>query len=215
MAIDGLLEIATAIRNSSIPLNTSDIDTHYSRDDDIFYQSVTSTLVRSRFPDARRSLTDQLGFSIYIRRKRLLYQRRRKEKQSYPQEDISSRNDRLGIPPKSSPIHRDLGESNLPHARPLFPSTHLQQPPSTTHPSRMNKSLLNKRLKHGVTLSGRSSGSITRYDGQLEYPKHPQFDPNQKWCTCPYCFSPLLTTDVVTDAWKSVQCFVFNDQYGS
>ncbi|KAI1330203.1 hypothetical protein F5Y16DRAFT_31336 [Xylariaceae sp. FL0255] len=60
-ALDELHFMAIAIRRSSVRSQKYNLSSHFPRDDDSYFQQQAGLLVRYFFPDARRSLCDQLG----------------------------------------------------------------------------------------------------------------------------------------------------------
>jgi hypothetical protein len=199
MAIDLLLEMASTIRKSTIPMTSSRLDLHYSRPDDAYFVRITAILARRRFPDARRSLADQLGYSIYLRRKRLLYQQRHEAKLAVPRSEPDAA-PRETVPTQESVIQVDL----TPRVAPKRPLPVAPIPLSLTQASNFDPSLLRKRFKNPTVISGRTAGALSRSEVQVEYPPIPVPDPGHKWCKCPYCLVPLKSTLLNQGQWRCV-----------
>lgn len=206
-AIDTLIELASAIRKSTVSKQGLRWSSHFRRPDDAYLGEMTKLLVRKRFPDARRSLTDQLGYSIFVRRRRLMYQQSHEAKIPYlrhgtsplPSDNgtVTSRFERRQQPAKSFAVNERRKVSS-----PFKPQI-INPPPPNTELSKINKILLERRARTPTTLSGRSNGSTSCEEREPEYPKYPSFERDEEYCSCPYCFTPLLTAKMKPN-WRSV-----------
>lgn len=202
-AIDMLLDLAKVIRKSTASKRDFRLPSHFVRPDDTYFEEITKLLVRSRFPHARRTLADQIGIAIFTRRRRLLYQQRHEDKLAHPRSGPAQ----LEITPNlktSIPDHKDLRLRDQTHQKPSTPP--LIHPavlaPSETELSKIDKSVLNRRRKAPTTVSGRTSGSVSREEGQPDYPNLPPFERKNKDCICPYCSEPLSTAKMNTAYWR-------------
>lgn len=204
-AIDMLLGLAKVIRKSTVSKRDARVPSHFVRPDDGYFEEIARILVRSRFSDARRTLTDQLGASIFTRRRRLLYLQRHEDKLTHQRPEPisvdSGESLTTSIPEDKEPVVRPWDRTPLQktQAPPAFgqaviaPSTEL---------SEINKSVLNRRRKAPTTVSGRTSGSISQEEGQPDYPKLPPFEQRRKDCICPYCSEPLSTAKMSMHYWR-------------
>jgi hypothetical protein len=210
-AIDMLLELAAVVRKSTVSKRDSRVSPYFVRPDDAYFEEIAKLLVRSRFPDARRTLSDQLGTSIFTRRRRLLYQQRHEDKLAHPRPVPSSLDSEQGlvtsILEKKEQVARPTDYDRRQNPSALAQGNRTGPTPSDTELSKIHESLLNRRIKNPTTVSGRTSGSVSREEGQPGYPKHPPFQPGNKYCTCPYCSQPLPTAKLKTDSWRSVNIF--------
>lgn len=184
------MTIAFAIR-SAIPKSASLLDTHYSRPDDSYFPGLAASWVRRRHSDARRSLTDQLGLSISIRRKRLLYQQRHGSKYALPanREEYANMESNL---PVMKPHHQDANSAAPTAVR----VQRREEPLSSTAPSMLEPQRLKLPYRPRTIVSGKTIGSSLRDDTHLEYPPQPSNSMKQLWCTCPYCYRPLKTAEL-------------------
>ncbi|KAF2015101.1 hypothetical protein BU24DRAFT_482612 [Aaosphaeria arxii CBS 175.79] len=200
MALDTLLELAATIKKSTIPMTAAHLDVHYPRPDDSYFPQLASTLARSRFPAAPKSLTDQLGYSIYLRRKRLLYQQRHDRKVSFPSSEklpnvgFLEENSSPPGAPETTPylVPREV------RARVSFSNV----APSMTQASRIDGSLLRRRMKSRTVISSRVSGKISREETHIDYPPLPEPDKTAPgWCVCPFCSRPLECAGLSPTRW--------------
>ncbi|KAF2796626.1 hypothetical protein K505DRAFT_373045 [Melanomma pulvis-pyrius CBS 109.77] len=189
-AVDVLMTIAFAIR-SAIPKSASLLDTHYLRPDDSYFPGLAASWVRRRHPDARRSLTDQLGLSISFRRKRLLYQQRHESKYASP-----VNRDETAIPESHLPVMKPHHQDTNSAAPTAVKVERREEPVSITTLSTLQPTRLKIPYRPKTIVSGRTVGSLVRDDTQTEYPPMPFFSKTHLWCTCPYCFRPLKTAEL-------------------
>ena len=202
-AIDMLFEMASAVRNSGNYNTESQIPPDFKRDDDKYFDIFAKTLVRKWFPYARRSLADQLGHSIFIRRRRILYQQRHEEKLAFPRAP-SEKNlvnaAVVALPRRLEALQRPAPQGRLqlhPFAR---TEEHSIIAPSLTEISRAQPpSKIIRRLQAPTVVTERTRGSIKLEQARLEYPEAPLS--NQKYSVCPYCSAPLLTSQLRGDNW--------------
>jgi hypothetical protein len=201
-AIDVLMNIAFQIR-STVPTATSHLDRYYPRDDDISILHMIQTLLRQRWPGARQTLRDQLAYSTYIRRKRLLYQQTREEKFGEAKEAVEE-------------IAKDAPEANQApldvqtQQEPVVPvqmgmllnaPLYIQQgSASTMFSNQKNSNLYAKRPPRSTT--GSMQSTAARHHGIHEYPSQPEL--GQNWVRCPICYRPLpsVSFDEAQRFWK-------------
>ena len=200
---DMLLELGSAIRKSTIPMVITETETRYTRDDDTYFLEFAQTLVRRQLKEARRSLTDHIGHSIYIRRKRLLYVQQHEEKLRYPgfgPGPLASQSQNLSSVETNAV---DVVVENSISSVTQHPQTHrFDVPPSHTELSQMNRSLLYRRIGTPGPLSGRTGMGSFRNDLQLTYPPLPEVIPGEKWCKCLYCPKLLRVADLDDAYWR-------------
>ncbi|PNP43624.1 hypothetical protein TGAMA5MH_04596 [Trichoderma gamsii] len=79
MAVGELHFMATVIRRSSLRNHEDSLSPHFHRDDDSYFSEQAYLLVRHYYKDAWRSLCDQLGASLAIRRSQFLQRMRHEE----------------------------------------------------------------------------------------------------------------------------------------
>ncbi|KAM0518935.1 hypothetical protein ACHAPE_003925 [Trichoderma viride] len=79
-ALEGLYFMARAILRASVRSHEYSLSPHFHRDDDSYFQEQACLFVRHSFKDARRSLCNQLGASLAIRRSKFLQRMRHEEK---------------------------------------------------------------------------------------------------------------------------------------
>lgn len=201
MSIDMLLEMATCIRKSTIPLTSKHLDTHYTRPDDSYFAEFAKLFVRRRFPSARRSLANHLGDSIHIRRKRLLYQQKHEEKLAYSENSIAVDDQDIHIAARPESASHIVARKSA-QARLTVPNSAFRQPPSNTELSKLDKSALYRRIKSRTVISSRASGIGSHSDEEMKYPKRPMPLPDEKWCVCPYCSEPLAAAQMTDVSWR-------------
>jgi hypothetical protein len=193
-SLDELHFMAIAIRRSSIRSHKYNLSSHFYREDDDYYLEQACLLVRYLFPDARRSLSDQLGASLAIRRKRFFQKMRHEEKLRDRRQPTE-----LNVNREKVPI-QPVGESQPAIARAnIEPNTPLKEKPvilpvrSIDTASRMDSVAARDYLKTGPALSTISMGSSIHLSS-MTYPEKPIFAEGDKQCACPYCSRLLSTT---------------------
>jgi hypothetical protein len=87
-AIDDLHVMAAAIRRSSVQSQKYNLSSRFERDDDLYFEEHATLLVKREFSNAQRSLCEQLGASIAVRRKRLFRKKLHEEKLSTWREQV-------------------------------------------------------------------------------------------------------------------------------
>lgn len=183
-ALDELQFMATAIRRSSFHRQKYNLSSHFHRDDDSYFQQHACLLVRHFFPDARRSLSDQLGTSLAIRRQRFFQRMRHEQKLSVRRRPAESE-----VSPVQVPVAQvDKRPANLPKQKKIVP---IRAPPrSADTGSRLDSVAVRRHQRHGPALSVVSMGSSVRLPS-MTYPEKPKFNEGDKQCVCPYCARPL------------------------
>jgi len=190
-ALDVLMTIASVVR-SVVPKTASLLSTHYPRPDDSYFSVLSASLVKYKYVNVRQSLADQLGFSISIRRKRLLYQQQHESKVVYP-----ANQDKDASFGSVLPANKPQNRAELSTAPPVAKGPRKVELLASTAPSVFNPQRLREPLYPRTTLSGETTGSPT--NDELRYPPQPSFGPTQIWCTCPYCYRPLKISDFQRD----------------
>jgi hypothetical protein len=167
-ALDRLHFLAVAIRKVSAKRLEYDANTSLTEQDALFRQDAVSS-IRRMFPEAQRSLSEQLGESIAIRRRMLLNKRRQDDTGTGPKPfqpiPVSSQATKVRLTSKIETIA----------SRPISPESlgrHIMKPPRTA--------LIPVR-------SSAPSGA----EMSFEYPPPPRTEPHAKFVSCPYCFTPL------------------------
>ncbi|KAI3322336.1 hypothetical protein HD806DRAFT_122479 [Xylariaceae sp. AK1471] len=191
-AIDSVLDrlhfLAAAIRKASAKRLEYNVAT-FLTDDDILFRRDAASLVRWRFPSARKGLSQQLGDSIAVRRRMLL------QKHSHAKKLAVRR-----IVEKTLPVRQS--EDTGPHPRPTAsPPTkekivhHVNVPESgitkASRPDPQAPVLKHLHLhKRPALTSVISTISIAPGDS-FEYPQPPKIKENETRIQCPYCLMPL------------------------
>jgi len=194
--------MATAIRRSSVRSQKYNLSSHFHRDDDSYFQQRAYLLVRYFFPDARRSLCDQLGESIAVRRKRIFQRIQREEKLSTRRQPAKPNNNLgKGVEGAERPLMSaqismpqvDKRLANLSRQNPTVPRRGPAGPAGSADTgSRLDGVAARHYLKRGPALSTASTGSSIRLS-TMTYPDKPRFVEGDERCACPYCARPLLT----------------------
>ncbi|KFA48128.1 hypothetical protein S40293_10227, partial [Stachybotrys chartarum IBT 40293] len=193
-ALEELHFMASAIRRSSVRSHRYNLSSQIQRDDDSYFQEQACLLVRYFFPHARRSLCDQLGVSLAIRRTKFFQRMRHEEKLRTRQQSEEPKRE---VKPTEAPIARpqllDLQATerypaNLP--RPAVPLK--ARPGSADTGSRLDSVAARHHLRRGPALSTVSMGSSIRLSSAA-YPDKPKFADDDKDCACPYCARRLMT----------------------
>ncbi|KAF1962108.1 hypothetical protein CC80DRAFT_531085 [Byssothecium circinans] len=161
--------------------------------DDAYFCELAKLLVRRQFPAAQKSLADHLGYSIYLRCKRLLYKQRHEEKLAY-----SGHLETGGSAPSTESFPKPHAIASMPPIKsaPVRPAVKDEaikqfQPPSTTQLSKVNPSLLSRRMKTKTEISSQRSGPVPSEEEVRDYPNPPTPSGYGGRCICPYCFEPL------------------------
>lgn len=205
-AIDILLDLTSMIRSSAVSIRSSRLISHFVREDDVYFAEYAKTLVRKRHPYARRSLTDQLGNSIFDRRRYILYRIRHQEKINQPSAAPAA------PPPKPSPSavstetrRRQANHEAKDLRRALF------VPPEAAGPALSDTELRSTDMPpaaHQVprrgALSGITEGSVSREEAPIEYPRPPPFSASDKVFACQYCRDLRPVADAQESRWRFV-----------
>ncbi|KAK1252146.1 hypothetical protein MKX08_003333 [Trichoderma sp. CBMAI-0020] len=201
-ALDQLHFMATAIRRSSVRGPKYHLSSDLRRDDDRYFQEHACLLVRYYFTDARRSLCDQLGASVAMRRRKIFQRMRHEKKLSTkrsPKEPDDSPNPVKGTvvrPQQLKSLGVERSQVNLPRQKP----TMLANAPlgSDDTGSRLDSVVARRHLGQGPALSAISTGSSIRLSSTI-YPDKPKFADGDSNCACPYCARPLKTNRLKND----------------
>ncbi|RSL39146.1 hypothetical protein CEP53_014279 [Fusarium sp. AF-6] len=205
-AIDMLIELTATIRKSTV--QNSSLPTHFHRQDDYFAE-YTKILARKWFKDARSSLTDQLGDSVFIRRRHMLYKMKHEEKISYPGTHLTplpvkstpaSLTTRQTAPGLESPKGTTPRFESLRPAVPIFATPS----PSSTNLSQIDRIRLQQRRRKIGALSGITEGSVSVEETGFSYmyPEPPVLVEKQRYGVCPYCSGFLSASKLTKEGWR-------------
>lgn len=196
------MNVAFLIR-STVPIATSHLDRHYPRDDDVSVFHMIHTLLRRRWPSARQTVREQLAYSTYMRRKRLLYQQTREKKFSESREVVEE-----VVKDTRKPSHFPTHVQNPQETVALVPIGMASDVPfqrqqnsaSTTFSNQENFNLYAKRPPRSTV--GSTKSTTARYHRIHKYPSQPKLD--QAWLNCPICYRPLESAkfDKAQRYWK-------------
>ncbi|KAL6900065.1 hypothetical protein GGI43DRAFT_56176 [Trichoderma evansii] len=188
-ALDELHFMAAAIRRSSVRSQKYNLSSRFHRDDDSYFQEQACLLVRYYFMDARRSLCDQLGASLAMRRSKFFRRIQHEEKlrtRRNPEESKHS------IRPQQ--LHNLDAEGSQVNLPPKRPTVQFKAPLGTGDTrSQLNSEVARHHLRQGPALSTISMGSSIRLSSAI-YPDKPKFTDGRKECACPYCARRLMTS---------------------
>lgn len=205
-AVDMLIELTAMIRKSTV--RNSSLPTHFHRPDD-YFKEYAKTLARNWFKDARRSLTDQLGNSVFVRRRQMLYKMKHEEKISYS-----------AVHPTSGPAESTVaplrvaetvqGRERLQQTSPRINLLRQTVPifaeftPSSTNLSQLNRAKFAQRRRRIGTLSGITEGSVSVEETSFSYmyPEPPALGERQTYGVCPYCSGFLPASKLTKVAWR-------------
>ena len=201
-AIDMLLEVAKYIRKSTVSKHDTRVPSRYSRPDDGYFEDMAKLLVRVQFRSCRRTLADQLGTSIFTRRKRLLYQHDHEIKLSQPRSGPLSGGN-------STSKQGNQGPQKITHTQNMASPVNNQAgiTPSITDLSTIDRTIFDKPRSHTPSiLSGQTRGRSHHESDHVEYPKAPSVNDGRKEHICPYCSEPLPRAKLGDVAfWKYVR----------
>jgi DNA primase len=204
-ALNDLHFMASIIRKSSVQSEIYNLSSRVTRDDDLYFEENAQLLVKRDYPNARRSLQEQLGSSISIRRKRI-YQRKLHEVKH--QQRRQADQDNIRPPPRrgstsaSHPSPSQADAKPKPLALQMLKKANDEHNNSIDTRSRFDGTAARKRLKRSSSTSS-SRGSTVR-DSEIVYPDMPKFSKSDERCECPYCTKPLLVSQLRKDPehWK-------------
>ncbi|KAI6755658.1 hypothetical protein QX201_012296 [Fusarium graminearum] len=199
-AIDILLELTATVRKSTVSVDWSSLQTDFDRPDD-YYSEYAKILARRWFPHARRSLTDQLGEAVFIRRRHILYKTYHEQKINYPRPNLSPqvvaiKNKRPSMPETSQKSTPTTNPQTVAQAGEPYP-------PSSTNLSTFNKGIFEKRKRNNVALSGITEGTVSTEESSFSYmyPDPPKQD-NPGYAKCPYCPKILTGKYLTIEYWR-------------
>ena len=195
--IDRLLILAVAIRRSARRIHTL---RQGPNDQQVEFHCYL--VVKARYPNARKSLHNQLGASIYVRGTSLLYLKTHNEKLA------SKRGDQSGIQDATNEDSAPENNSQNPNNwvdRPITDKKPRVSGPETL-PSALSPTVLSRLPK----TKNKPSGSIvsrgrTVRDGQSEnfyYPPMPEND--KRYQPCNLCADPLEVANLTRKSWECV-----------
>ncbi|RSM08145.1 hypothetical protein CEP52_004871 [Fusarium oligoseptatum] len=190
-AVDMLIELTAMIRKSTV--RNSGLPTHFHRPDD-YFAGYAKLLARNWFKDARRSLTDQLGDSVF-----------HEEKISYPGAHP--------IPVPAEPKAAPLAIPRVERLKQTTPRIEFSTPttpiiadlaPSSTNLSQVNRVKLEQRRRKVTALSGVTEGSVSIEETGFSYmyPEPPTLGEMRRYGVCPYCSGFLSASKLTKEAWR-------------
>lgn len=197
--------MASIIRKSSVQSEIYNLSSRVTRDDDLYFEEFARLLVKRDYSNARRSLQEQLGSSIAIRRKRI-YQRKFHEEKHRQRRQADQ--DNVRPPPQMGsmfPSHPSPSQADAkpkPLALQMFNEANKEHNNSVDTRSRFDGTAARERLKRSSFTSS-SRGSTIR-ESEIIYPEIPKFSKSEERCECPYCAKPLLVSQLRKDPehWK-------------
>ena len=204
-AMDLLLDLTSFIRNSGASVRSSKMVSHFVRPDDAYFEEYCRILIRTRFPAARSSLVNQLAYSVFDRRRYILYRIRHRQKLSRPRVDPKA------TVPQPSPTPLWDGQSRETHTHKEYQQLrHALLPPvrasegtlSDTEVRTMDRPRPMLPVVHRMALSGITEGSASREEAQFKYPKPPVLPAGTEVFVCPYCGIILKAETAQAEHWR-------------
>lgn len=194
-ALNRLHFLAAAIRKASAKKLEYNIAT-FLTDEDIVFRRDAGSLVRFRFPSARKSLCQQLGDSIAVRRRMLLQKHRHAKKLTVRR--VVDKSPPVKQRHNSEPDFRPVVDQ-APRARMLrnfsVPASGVTK---ASRPDPRAPALRHLHLPRRPALSTVISTISTTYTQQdsFEYPSPPKANEGETRTQCPYCLMPLDNTEL-------------------
>jgi hypothetical protein len=190
-----LLVVASAIRRSTVQSQKYDLSSKFDSKEDLLFEDLATKFVGREWPNARRSLCQQVGTAIAVRRKRLLRNRAR----STPI-DASDRRQPVTLARETVEAPQAPRVSQGPKPPVPFRLEVLRAPESSSGrsveaPSQLDSAVYRKNVNRGPTLSTISRGSAVQHADTV-YPTLPHFHKDDQLCPCPLCIRPLKTKDL-------------------
>ena len=187
-ALDRLHFLAAAIRKASAKQLEYNVAT-FLTDDDIVFRRDAASLVRWKFPSARKRLCEQLGDSIAVRRRMLLQKHRhamkltaRRVVETAPSAKQSQDSEPKSMPTASPPAKdRIMRHLNVPASGVTKASMPDPQAPVLRH----------LHLPQRPALTSVISTISTAPGDSFEYPPPPKIKEGETRIQCPYCLMPL------------------------
>lgn len=189
-ALDRLHFLATAIRKASAKRLEYNAATILTSDDTVFRRDVIS-LVKCKFPDARKTLCEQLGESIAIRRRMLIKRQNHSKKLAVRRESEATTPDEQTLDVLPSPQMPD-GQSN----RPYVPKA--TQSSAVTWASRPDpQAIVLRNVQSAPKPELRSESSSASYapGDSFQYPDPPKAKNGQD-TRCSHCLERLKTSSL-------------------
>ncbi|KAI1754549.1 ankyrin repeat-containing domain protein [Xylaria castorea] len=187
-ALNRLHFLAAAIRKASAKQLEYNVATFLSEDDILFHKDAVS-LVRWRFPAARKGLCQQLGDSIAVRRRMLLQKHRHAKKLT-----VRWVPDKGPVAQQERNVEAELGKvaTVSPEKRMVH---HLNIPTSgitkASRPDPDAPELRQIHLPRRPALTTLISTISTSQGDSFEYPPRPRANLGESRVQCPYCLMPL------------------------
>lgn len=189
-ALDRLHFLAVTIRKASAKKVEYSV-TNFLTDDDVVFRRDAASLVHWRFPAARKSLCQQLGDSIAIRRKMLVLKNRHAKKLAVRRVTVTD-----DCPPieHSQNVYSRPPLSATPHGKDRL-IRHSKLPPSgvtkASIPDPQSPVLNNVYFPKPRALTTVITTISTNYSDSFEYPAPPKASKGETRVQCPYCLMPL------------------------
>lgn len=200
-ALDRLHFLASAIRKaSSKKALGEEVLLNLATEEEVMFKKTAIAYVKWKFPKARTSLREHLGFDIAARRKLMSKKNHHAKKLAARRKYLTSSgsdaawlDQSVGAPEASEtqetlPIPRE--RSPLPE-RPVAGT-------EVTRASTLDPNLVAKYIHHNKpTLSIRSTGTSRRDDALTQrYPQLPKITAGERHVPCPYCRKPLRADEL-------------------
>jgi hypothetical protein len=192
-AIDDLHFMAAAIHRSSVQSEKYNLSSRFERDDDLYFGEYATLLVKREFPNARRSLCEQLGASIAVRRKRLFRSKLHEKKLNTSRKMLS-----FGPNPSEQATGSvSKSDVSLSHADAQLTPQSPQRLKENNVPTRSEDTTsklasveARNYIRKKRSLSTISIGSSVQIS-PIDYPEAPKSSEGDIHCACPYCAKPL------------------------
>ncbi|OBT39283.1 hypothetical protein VE00_10598 [Pseudogymnoascus sp. WSF 3629] len=191
-SIDDLHFMAAVIRRSSVQSENYDLLSRFETGDELLFGEFAKGLVKREFPNARRSLCEQLGASIAVRRKKLLRRKLHEEKLGERRQDGPVKlRQQPTVSASQSSVFPSEGAASTPLPFQRLKNQDNRHTGSDNTRSKFDGAAARGHLKAGPSRSTTSMGSSIR-NPDIVYPDMPQISGSSGRCTCPYCAKPLV-----------------------
>lgn len=188
-ALDRLHFLATAIRRASAKRLEYNVGS-FLTDEDVLFRRDAASFVKWKFPEARKTLCQQLGDSIAVRRRMLLQRNRHAKKLAVRRTPETAtpathqHNVQLSLQATDRQVNERIVHGvNLPSG-------------AGTRASKPNPQAVVLRqifVPARLALSSTISSSSSTPGDMFEYPNPPKVKDGEKHTPCPYCLKPLET----------------------
>ncbi|KAK4891260.1 hypothetical protein LTR27_010062 [Elasticomyces elasticus] len=208
VGIHELLELTSSVRRSTRAASGLSVPVHFQVPDEGSFKNSVRLLVRKRFPSARTSLTDQIGDTIHLRRRYLLYRQNHERKLrdvSLPRAKSRSEAQRESAMQIQTPHGAGTRDSGVSTTKAGL--KHLTRPfdgksaAANTDVSKFSRSIFLKLQATPSRASGSVFGSARRQEADLgsQYPGVPPAVQGRK--SCYYC-SKGLPDKITVEKWR-------------